>query len=110
MNNSEIEQHLNTHTSQSNIQEVDTSPFVYKGELVGLFPLVMETFKGQGFDLPIDRICRFMEIDYPIKDKKTFLRQSLKTMKEFEKTENFTRAMQHCDQDLKQLETFFKIY
>lgn len=104
----EVNQYLKENTSQSSIKEIDAAPFVYKGELVGLFPLETKSFKEQGIDLPMDRICHFMGIDYPIKDKKNFLRQSVKVVDEFRKTYNCWNDMQQYQKDLKKLKDFLE--
>ena len=107
MNTDEIKQHLKEHTSQSSTREVDTPPFIYKGELVGLFPLSDKSFKEQGIDLPMGCICRFMNIDYPIKDNKKFLKQTIKAMDEFEKA-NDIEYLQYYSNDLEKLKNFLK--
>ena len=106
IDDTKVNQYLKENTSQSITKEVDTAPFVYKGELVGLFPISTKSFKKQGLDLPMDRICRFMGIDYPIKDKKTFLEQSVKALKEFEQAGDFSPYLQYHTEDLQKLETF----
>lgn len=103
-----VNQCLKENTSQSSIKEIDSAPFVYKGELVGLFPLETKSFKEQGIDLPMDRICHFMGIDYPIKDKKNFLRQSVKVVDEFRKTYDCRNDMQQYQKDLKKLKDFLE--
>lgn len=59
-------------------------PRVYKVELRGVFPdCVEKTFKEQKINVPMENICRFMKIDYPIKNQKDFLRQTVKAMEQF---------------------------
>lgn len=108
MTEQEIKEHLNKNISQSIQKEVDTPSFVYKGELVGIFPLSNKSFKDQGIDLPMERICQFMKIDYPIKDKKLFLKQTVKSMEEFKTIGSYETGIHHHIQDLKKLEDFLK--
>ncbi len=57
--------------------------FVYKVKLHGIFPLITgdkTSFKKQGINFPMERICKFMGISYPISDKIQFfeeIRESL---------------------------------
>ena len=55
-------------------------PFVYKVELRGIFPRNTSlSFKKQEIEMPMERICTYFKIDYPIKDNKKFLHQVLKS-------------------------------
>ena len=108
MNGKEIEQHLNENTTRSQNREIDTPAFVYKGELIGLFPERDKSFKKQGIDLPMEHICRFMEIDYPIQDNKKFLKQTIKAMNEFEKIREADIHLRRYAQDLEKLKNFLK--
>lgn len=108
MNDKEIEQYLNENTTRSQNKEIDAPAFVYKGELIGLFPEGNKSFKEQGIDLPMENICRFMEIDYPIQDNKQFLKQTIKAMNEFKKTGKAGPYLQHYTQDLEKLKNFLK--
>ena len=60
------------------VSEVPTRerPWIYQVELRGIFPNPKKTFKDQKINLPLDRICRFMGIDYPITQAKDFLQQT----------------------------------
>lgn len=60
---------------------------VYKVELKGIFPKEKaSSFYQQGIYLPMERICRFSDIDYPIQDDSTFLIQSVKAIRKMEKS------------------------
>lgn len=94
---------INPKMSKVNTQ---TENRVYKVELRGIFPKInQETFKEQGIDLPIDRICKYMNIDYPIEDKKTFLKQSVDTIKKFQ-TSELKKYTTNCSTELKELNEF----
>ena len=56
-------------------------PYIYKVELRGIFPRYTHlSFKEQGIKVPMERVCKYFKIDYPIKDQRKFLHQALQAL------------------------------